>query len=618
MRRFGLSRRAVYTLVVVAGLLVLTASYAWYRSRTLPDVRSVPISELINRAERGEIPRAIISGPVVTAIDTSGVRLRALKEEQQPLAEVLRRHGTEVLVDPQTSEISPGILLGLLPILAIVAMFFLSVRRAGVNNPTFSFGKSGARVMTGQKQSVTFEDVAGVEEAKSELREIVEFLKNPERFTNLGARIPKGVLMVGPPGTGKTLISKAIAGEAGVPFFSISGSEFVEMFVGVGASRVRDLFKNARKNAPCIIFVDEIDAVGRQRGHGVGGGNEEREQTLNQLLVEMDGFDSGTNIIVIAATNRPDVLDPALLRPGRFDRRVTVDAPDVAGRKAILSVHAKSKVFAEGVELDVVARQTVGFSGADLANVMNEAALLAGRAARESISREDLDEAMMRVVAGPERRSRVISEYQKRIVAFHEVGHALVARMLKHADPVHKVSVIARGPALGVTVYAPKEDSYLVSREQLLARMAHALGGRVAEEIVFGDVTTGAKADIESVTGIARRMVCEFGMSDLGVIVLTRRDDGTALLVSDELSSKIDQACNSLVAEAYSHARRILIERRETLNLISERLLEVETIDAEELDRLIAESGAAATASAVHAEVAPVAAVEPAGEMAAA
>ncbi|HEY3080746.1 MAG TPA: ATP-dependent zinc metalloprotease FtsH [Chloroflexota bacterium] len=590
MLRIRLTRRAIYTLGLVAVLAVLIGSYSLYRTRSTPEIRTIPITDLLNRAERGELHRVVVNGPLVSAVDAAGTQYRAVKEEHVAVSEILRQRGVDVAVDTGTTDISPGLVMGLVPIIAILVLFFLTARRTGAGNPTLSFGKSGARLSPTNRPTVTFDDVAGVEEAKGELREIVEFLKHPERFTALGARIPKGVLLVGPPGTGKTLISKAVAGEAGVPFFSISGSEFVEMFVGVGASRVRDLFRNAKKNAPCIICVDEIDAVGRQRGVSVGGGNEEREQTLNQLLVEMDGFDSNTNIIVLAATNRPDVLDPALLRPGRFDRRVTLDAPDVAGRKAILNVHAKSKAFAEGVELDVLARQTVGFSGADLANVMNEAALLAGRFGRDGITREDLDEAMMRVVAGPERRSRVISDYQKRIVAFHEVGHALVARMLEHADPVHKVSVIARGPALGVTVYAPKEDSYLVSREQLLARMAHALGGRMAEELVFGDVTTGAKADIESVTNIARRMVCEFGMSDLGVIVLTRRDDGTALLVSDELSSKIDQACNRLVAEACEKARRILIERRDALDAISERLLEVETIDGDELDRLIERS----------------------------
>jgi cell division protease FtsH len=591
MRRIRISRRAIYMMLAVAGLLVMTASYAWYRSRVVPDVRAIAISELVNRVERGEVKSVIIAGPVVTATDNAGLRLRALKEEGQPLAEVLRRHGAEVNVEPATNELSPFVLFGILPIIAIIAMFFLSMRRTGVNNPTFSFGKSGARLMS-QKPSVTFDDVAGVEEAKGELREIVEFLKNPERFTALGARIPKGVLMVGPPGTGKTLISKAIAGEAGVPFFSISGSEFVEMFVGVGASRVRDLFKQARKSAPCIIFVDEIDAVGRQRGHGMGGGNEEREQTLNQLLVEMDGFDSSTNVIVVAATNRPDVLDPALLRPGRFDRRVVLDTPDVAGRRQIIGVHAKSKPLGEQINLDIVARQTVGFSGADLANVMNEAALLAGRSGRDVIEGEDLEEAMMRVMAGPERRSRVISDYQKRIIAYHEVGHALVMRSLKHAQPVHKVSIISRGPALGLTVTVPSEDTYLTSREQLLARMAGELGGRVAEELVFGDITTGAKGDIDSVTNIARRMVCEFGMSELGIVALTRRGDENALLVSDELSSRIDGACNRLISEAYDTARRILTEKREIMRGVSEHLLEVETIDGEELDRLIADHAA--------------------------
>ncbi len=580
-------RRAIYFILIAVSVLIAVAGYSWYRSKSVPETRTIAISELMNRAEHGDIPRVVIAGSIVTAVDRDNVRYRAIKEDSSPLTEILRRSGVEVIVDSPTGEVAPGVLLGLLPVIAIIMMFFLATRRTGVNNPTFSFGKSGARLQATQKPTVTFDDVAGVEEAKQELREIVEFLKHPERFTTLGARIPKGVLMVGPPGTGKTLISKAVAGEAGVPFFSISGSEFVEMFVGVGASRVRDLFKQARKHAPCIVFVDEIDAVGRQRGVSVGGGNEEREQTLNQLLVEMDGFDSTTNIIVIAATNRPDVLDPALLRPGRFDRRVTLDTPDVAGRRQIIGVHARSKPIDTTVNLDTLARQTVGFSGADLANVMNEAALLAGRSGREVIMGDDLDEAMMRVVAGPERRSRVISDYQKKIIAYHEVGHALVMRSLKHAQPVHKVTVVGRGPALGLTVTVPTEDTYLTSREQLMARMASELGGRVAEELIFGDVTTGAKQDIESVTNIARRMVCEFGMSELGVISLTRRDDGTALLVSNELSAKIDEACNGLIAEAYDTARRILTERHNALVKISEHLLEVETIDGELLDAMI-------------------------------
>jgi cell division protease FtsH len=587
MLRLRIPRRAIYVILVAVSVLIAVAGYSWYRSKSVLETRTIAISELINRAERGDISRVVISGPVVTAVDRDNVRYRAIKEDSSPLTETLRHSGVEVIVESPTGDVSPGVLLGLLPVIAITMMFFLATRRTGVNNPTLSFGKSGARLQATQKPNVTFDDVAGVDEAKQELREIVEFLKHPERFTTLGARIPKGVLMVGPPGTGKTLISKAVAGEAGVPFFSISGSEFVEMFVGVGASRVRDLFKQARKHAPCIVFVDEIDAVGRQRGVSVGGGNEEREQTLNQLLVEMDGFDSTTNIIVIAATNRPDVLDPALLRPGRFDRRVTLETPDVAGRRQIIGVHARSKPIDAAVNLDTLARQTVGFSGADLANVMNEAALLAGRSGREVIMGDDLDEAMMRVVAGPERRSRVISDYQKKIIAYHEVGHALVMRSLKHSQPVHKVTVVGRGPALGLTVTVPAEDTYLTSREQLMARMASELGGRVAEELIFGDVTTGAKQDIESVTNIARRMVCEFGMSDLGVISLTRRDDGTALLVSNELSAKIDEACNGLIAEAYETARRILTERHNALVKISERLLDVETIDGEQLDAMI-------------------------------
>jgi cell division protease FtsH len=433
---------------------------------------------------------------------------------------------------------------------------------------------------------VLFKDVAGVEEAKTELQEIVEFLKYPSRFISMGARIPKGVLLVGAPGTGKTLISRAVAGEANVAFYSISGSEFVEMFVGVGAARVRDLFKEAKEHAPCIIFIDEIDAVGRHRNSSGVGGNDEREQTLNQLLVELDGFDKNTNVVVIAATNRPDVLDPALLRPGRFDRQVMLDKPDIRGRLAILEVHAKGKPLASDVSLTELARQTVGFSGADLSNLLNEAALLAARRHQDEICKTELEESILRVMAGPERKSRVISEAEKKIIAYHEVGHAIVMRSLPGTDPVHKVTAIGRGMALGITVQAPSEDRYLMRKSELLAKMAGAMGGRAAEEIIFGDITTGASQDIEYVTNVARRMICEFGMSQLGLIAFKADSDGNAT-ISAETAARIDQEISSLVEQAYQTAMHVLREKQDKLTAIAERLIEVETIDGSELDALL-------------------------------
>src|SRR6185295_5709563 len=419
------------------------------------------------------------------------------------------------------------LITGLLPILIIGGFIFFMMRQAqGTNNQALSFGKSRARMFLGNKTVVTFADVAGVDEAKTELQEVVEFLKYPEKFNQLGARIPRGVLLVGPPGTGKTLLARAVAGEAGVPFFSISGSEFVEMFVGVGASRVRDLFDQAKKNSPCIVFVDEIDAVGRQRGAGLGGGHDEREQTLNQLLVEMDGFDTNTHVIVIAATNRPDVLDPALLRPGRFDRHVTLDRPDIKGRRLILDVHARNKPLDSTVDLDVLARQTPGFTGADLANLINEAAILAARANKKVIGMDELEEAIARVIAGPERKSRRISDKEKEVIAYHETGHALVMKALPHTDPVHKVSIISRGMALGWTLSLPEEDKYLISKDELMDQIAGIMGGRVAEEIVFGDVTSGAENDIQKATNMARRMVTQWGMSEkLGNVQMGHREE---------------------------------------------------------------------------------------------
>ena len=482
-----------------------------------------------------------------------------------------------------------NILGGLIPFILIGGLLLFMMRQAqGSNNQAMSFGKSRARMFMGNKSTVTFADVAGVEEAKQELQEIVEFLKYPDKFVALGARIPKGLLLVGPPGTGKTLISRAVAGEAGVPFFSISGSEFVEMFVGVGASRVRDLFDQAKRNSPCIVFVDEIDAVGRQRGAGLGGSHDEREQTLNQILVEMDGFDTNTNVIVIAATNRPDVLDPALLRPGRFDRQVVLDRPDIRGRTSILQVHAKGKPLESSVTLETLAKQTPGFSGADLANLLNEAAILAARRNKRKIGMSELEEAIDRVVAGPARKSRIISEREKAITAYHEVGHALVARMLPNTDPVHKVSIVARGQAGGFTMLLPTEDRYLWSKPQFEDVLAYALGGHVAELIIFGEVTTGASNDIERVTKIARSMVTEYGMSGrigpmaLGhkeELVFLGRDFGEQRNYSEQTAREIDEEIHRIIQEAFDKAYHVLLQNKTRLIMISERLIQEETLE---------------------------------------
>ena len=489
-----------------------------------------------------------------------------------------------------------SILINLAPFLIFGALLFFIFRQAqGGSNQAMSFGKSRARMVASDKPTISFTDVAGVEEAKQELQEVVEFLKFPEKFIALGARIPSGVLLVGPPGTGKTLLARAVAGEAGVPFFSISGSEFVEMFVGVGASRVRDLFDQAKRNAPCIIFVDEIDAVGRHRGAGLGGGHDEREQTLNQILVEMDGFDSSTKVIVLSATNRPDILDPALLRPGRFDRRVILDEPDIVGRKAIMEVHAKGKPLEDGADLEVVAKQTPGFSGADLANLVNEAAILAARRDKKTIGMEELQESIDRVQMGPERRSRVISQKEKEIVAYHEAGHALVARNLEHADPVHKISVVARGLAGGYTKQLPTEDRHYYSVVQLRDILVTFLGGRAAEEIIFGSnqVTNGAQSDLERVSQLARKMVKEWGMSErMGLRTFGHREDLVFLgrMVDeqkdygDKIADEIDEEIGSLIDSAYQDAKDILTQNRSRLVLIAQRLIAEETLEGEALE----------------------------------
>jgi len=529
----------------------------------------------------------------------------SLKEPLDTVYSVLKDAGApQDKIDAVQIQVKPaeqwGSLLGilgfLLPTLILVGAFLFMMRQAqGTNSQAMSFGKSRARLFTGNKPTITFADVAGVEEAKQELAEVVEFLKYPDKFNSLGARIPRGVLLVGPPGTGKTMLSRAVAGEAGVPFFSISGSEFVEMFVGVGASRVRDLFDQAKRNSPCIIFIDEIDAVGRQRGAGLGGSHDEREQTLNQILVEMDGFDSQTNIIMIAATNRPDVLDPALLRPGRFDRQVVLDRPDIKGRIAILAVHTRGKPLDKGIVLETLAKQTPGFSGADLENLVNEGAILAARRNRKTITMSEMEEAIDRVIAGPERRSRLISDREKSITAYHEVGHALVARMLPNVDPVHKISIIARGMMGGYTRVLPGEDRYMWSKSQFKDNLAFALGGRAAEQVVFQEITTGASNDIERVTEMARMMVTRYGMSEkLGLVALGRKEELVFLgreiseqrNYSDEIAFEIDKEVRGLVDEAYAKALEILTTYKHKLIEISELLIEKETLDAADFEAL--------------------------------
>ena len=491
-----------------------------------------------------------------------------------------------------------GLFINLLPFLLIIGLIFFFLRQAqGQGSQAMSFGKSKARMVTANRPSVTFNDVAGCDEAKEELQEVVEFLKFPERFASLGARIPRGVLLVGPPGTGKTLIARAVAGEAGVPFFSISGSEFVEMFVGVGASRVRDLFEQAKRNAPCIVFVDEIDAVGRQRGAGVGGSHDEREQTLNQILVEMDGFDTNTNVIVVAATNRPDILDPALLRPGRFDRRVVLDAPDVKGRVAILDVHVRGKPLAEEVDLQTIAKETPGFSGAELANLLNEAAILAARRQKKQITQAEVEEAVDRVMAGPERKSRLLVGREKEVVAFHEAGHALVASHIPGHDPVHKVTIVPRGMAGGYTRYLPESEHRLAGKSYYEGFMASALGGHAAEELVFGEMTTGAHDDLSKVTQIARAMITQWGMSErLGArtfgkkesMVFLGRDISEQRDYSEMVAEQIDEELREIIDRARDRARTILRRNREQLDLLATRLMEVETLEGDDLRAILA------------------------------
>ena len=561
-------------------------------------ISETSFSEFLNDIELGKIKAVSIAGDMVTGKFADGTVFKTRMAQGFPgLLSLLRAKDVDIKIEqPSDSGWLWNILLQLLlPLLFFAALWWLLIRQAqSTNAQAMAFGRSRVKPLQGNVK-VTFADVAGVDEAKEELHEIVDFLKNPAKFQALGARIPKGLLLMGAPGTGKTLLARAIAGEAGVPFFSLSGSDFVEMFVGVGASRVRDLFTQAKKQTPSIIFMDEIDAVGRHRGAGLGGGHDEREQTLNQLLVEMDGFDPKINIIVIAATNRPDILDPALLRPGRFDRQVVLDKPDLNGRRAILKIHIKDKKLASDVDLDILARRTPGFTGADLANLLNEAAILAARANKTEINMEEMEEAVDRTIAGPEKKSRVISDKEKSIIAYHEVGHAILSKLLPNADPVHKVSVLPRGLALGYTLQLPIEDKYLVSKSEVLDQITVLLGGRVAEETIFNEVTSGAHNDLSRATELAKRMVCEFGMSDLGPRTFGKKDRQIFLGrdiaemkdYSEETADSIDKEVRSIINKCYDKAKDLITKNKSKLDNIAKELREKETLEGEDLERLL-------------------------------
>jgi len=597
------SRNAfVYLLILVAGAALF---FNIYKPDQAP--QQISLSQLATAIKSGQVQEIVVKDAEVEVIqDAAQPPVVTRREENTPLTETLIGLGVESaqLARVKISYEAPGntgnwlaLLVNLLPILFIAGLFFILFRQTqGSNNQAMSFGKSRARLFTGDKPTVTFDDVAGSDEAKQELEEIVEFLKEPQKFAALGARIPKGVLLVGPPGTGKTLMAKAVSGEAGVPFFSISGSEFVEMFVGVGASRVRDLFEQAKRNSPCIIFIDEIDAVGRYRGTGLGGSHDEREQTLNQILVEMDGFGTDTNVILIAATNRPDILDPALLRPGRFDRRVTMDRPDVKGRMAILNVHVRGKPVAPDVDLEAIAKQTPGFVGADLENVVNEAAILAARRNKRAIGMAELQEAVERIgMGGPERRSRLISARDKEVIAYHEAGHAIVARMVEHSDPIQKITIVPRGGAGGYVWRVSDRDRVLVARSYYLDSIAVALGGRVAEELIFGDVSNGASQDIQQLTSTARAMVTRFGMSDkMGPLQFGQQDEmvflGRELAeqrdYSEEVAELIDDEVRQIVDEAYQRVRKMLGTNLDLLHTVARALLDRETLSHDEFEEV--------------------------------
>lgn len=556
----------------------------------------INFSQFLNEVEKTRVEEVTISGPEIKGKYTDGAEFKTIAPSQfDDLVKILREHNVIIQVKDTTRSPWFSYLFTWFPIILLVLfwVFFMRQMQSG-GNKALSFGKSRAKLFSGIQKKITFKDVAGVEEAKEELQEIIEFLKNPRKFQKLGGRIPKGVLLVGAPGTGKTLLARAVAGEAGVPFFSISGSDFVEMFVGVGASRVRDLFDQGKKHAPCLIFIDEIDAVGRQRGAGLGGGHDEREQTLNQLLVEMDGFDSNEGVILIAATNRPDILDSALLRPGRFDRTVVVNMPDVRGREEILKVHVKNIPLDKGVDLKVLARSTPGFSGADLANLVNEAALLGARHGQEKVKMKDMENAKDKILMGVERKSMIISEEEKRFTAFHEAGHALVAALIPEADPIHKVTIIPRGLALGTTQQLPLDDRYTYSKDYLEAQLSVLLAGRVAEDMFLNKITTGAASDFEKATEIARKMVCQFGMSDLGPITFGEREDliflGKDLTMhknySERTSEMIDKEVKKIINNTLNRSKEILKKNEDKLKKIAEFLLEKEVLTSEEIDKI--------------------------------
>ncbi len=583
-----------YLLIIIIAISIID----YYSSRTT-NKQEVNYSQFLKQLDERKVDRVTIVDNTVEGSLSDGTKFMTIVPNDPTLIGTLREKGVDIKAQlPPQPPWWTSIFSSILPMLLLIGVwFFIMQQTQGGGNRVMSFGKSRAKMQGEERIKVTFHDVAGADEAKQELEEVVEFLKQPKKFNDLGARIPKGVLLFGPPGTGKTLLARAVAGEAGVPFFSISGSDFVEMFVGVGASRVRDLFEQAKKNAPCIVFIDEIDAVGRQRGAGLGGGHDEREQTLNQLLVEMDGFGVNEGIIIIAATNRPDILDPALLRPGRFDRHIVVDKPDVKGRFEILKVHTKGKPVAKEANLEVLARRTPGFTGADLSNLVNEAALLAARRNKKRIEMDELEESVERVMAGPERKSKVVSDKDRRLTAYHEAGHALIGILLPHADPVHKVSIIPRGRAGGYTLMLPKEDRNYATRSELLDQLKVMLGGRVAEALVLKEISTGAQNDLERVTGLARKMICEYGMSEnMGPITFGHKQEQQVFLgrdisrdrnYSEEVASAIDREVRSYIEDAYNRTETLLSENIDKLHLIAEALLDRETLEGSELDELL-------------------------------
>lgn len=580
-------------------IILIAISIIDYFSGKNTAKQEVNYTAFLQQVELGAVKDVTIVENVVKGTLTDGTEFTTVTPDDPTLITTLKAKGVEIKAErpPEPSWWTTTMFSSIFPILLLVGLWFFIMQQQGGGNRVMSFGKSRAKLNGEGKVKVTFKDVAGADEAKQELEEVVEFLKQPKKFNDLGARIPKGVLLFGPPGTGKTLLAKAVAGEAGVPFFTISGSDFVEMFVGVGASRVRDLFDQAKKSAPCIVFIDEIDAVGRQRGAGLGGGHDEREQTLNQLLVEMDGFAANEGIIIIAATNRPDILDPALLRPGRFDRQIVVDRPDVKGRNAILKVHTKGKPVSDDVNLDILARRTPGFTGADLSNLVNEAALLSARRNKKKIAMAEMEESIERVIAGPERKSKVISDKEKRLTAYHEAGHALVGMLLPNADPVHKVTIIPRGRAGGYTLSLPKEDRSYQTRSELLDELKVFLGGRVAEEIVLKEISTGASNDIERASAIVRGMITQYGMSDkLGPIAFGKSQNHQVFLgrdinhernYSEDVASEIDREVRRYMDEAYEGAKKILQDHLDKLHLIAKSLIERETLEASELEELM-------------------------------